>query len=173
MAPPSAAPDAPAPFVSSARAASHTVTVSAVLHDTVRAAGRTGDGAGMQITVQTDEARERVILRVPVGVRWATFVSTAGALLEGRPETADWSWLIDDAGPIEDVDAAGMMHLAGLFRRLSRYPDRRRWTVIVTCDPHFADWARVMDLHHGARRHLSAPTAAAAEALLDRLEGRG
>lgn len=127
----------------------------------------------MQVTVEVEAARERVIVRVPAGARWATFEAAARATLEGRPETADWSWLIDDEGPIEDVEADGMMRLAALFRRLSRFPERRRWTVIVTSDPHFPEWARVMDLHHGERRHLAAPTAAAAGALLDRLEGRG
>lgn len=126
----------------------------------------------MQVTTKLDAARERVTFRVPAGTRWTTFEATAAALLQTRPETADWNWLIDDAGPIEDVEADGMMRLGRLFVSLTRQPARRRWTVITTDDPHFPEWARVIDLHHGARRHLAAPTAAAAEALLDRLDAR-
>lgn len=131
-----------------------------------------GREVDVQVTTELDAVRERVTLRVPAGTRWAAFEAATMALLEARPETADWHWLIDDAGPIEDIDVSATGRIAAAFRRHVRDPGRRPLTVIITRDPYFAEFARVIDLHFDGRRHVAAPTVEAAEALLDRLDAR-
>jgi len=71
---------------------------------------------------------------------------------------------------MDDVDVAGMAATGAIFRELAREPARRTFTIVVTTDPYFENWARVIDLNYGARKHHAAPTRAAAQALLDRLE---
>jgi precorrin-6B methylase 1 len=65
-----------------------------------------------------------------------------------------------------------MARVGEAFRRLATSPVRRTYTVVVTTDPFFASWARVIDLNHSNREHHPAPTLAAAAALVERLEAR-
>ena len=81
-------------------------------------------------------------------------------------------WIIDDQGPMDDIDVAGMMRIGETFRRLAQETLRRTHTVVVTTDRFFRTWARVVDLNYGIRKHHAAPTLAAAVALLDQLEAR-
>jgi len=124
----------------------------------------------VQATIEPDPLRRRVTVRIPAGTRWATFETTVTAFLEARPETADWNWVLDEDVPFADVDIPGLGRIAALYRRLGSRPAPRTWTVVVTTDPFFPDWARVIDMHFDNRLHLAAPTAAEAHALLDRLD---
>lgn len=124
----------------------------------------------MQVSIQADETRARVTVRIPAGTRWATFEATVTAFLEAQPQTADWNWVLDEDVPFPDVDIPGLGRIAALYRRLGSTPAPRTFTVVVTSDPFFPDWARVIDMHFDNRRHLAAPTSEAAQALLDRLD---
>jgi hypothetical protein len=124
----------------------------------------------VQVSIQADETRARVIVRIPAGTRWATFEATVTAFLEAYPQTADWNWVLHEDVPFSDVDIPGLGRIAALYRQLGSSPAPRTFTVVVTADPFFPDWARVIDMHFENRRHLAAPTAEAAGALLDRLD---
>jgi hypothetical protein len=124
----------------------------------------------VQVSIQADDTRARVTVRIPAGTRWATFEATVTAFLEAQPQTADWNWVLDEDVPFSDVDIPGLGRIAALYRRLGSSPAPRAFTVVVTTDPFFPDWGRVIDMHFENRRHLAAPTAAAAHALLDRLD---
>jgi hypothetical protein len=63
-----------------------------------------------------------------------------------------------------------MIRIGKTFRELTAEPLRQRHTVVVTTDRFFDTWARVIDLNYGKRKHHSAPTRAAAVAMLDRLD---
>jgi hypothetical protein len=124
----------------------------------------------VQVTTEPDPPRRRVTVRIPAGTRWATFEATVTAFLEAHPETADWNWVLHEDVPFSDLDIPGLGRIAGLYRRLGSRPAPRTFTVVVTSDPFFPDWGRVIDMHFDNRLHLAAPTAAAAHALLDRLD---
>jgi hypothetical protein len=124
----------------------------------------------MSVTIETGRTLRRVIATVPPGVRWATFETATLAAITGSPELTDWNWIIDNQGPMDDVDVAGMSRIGEAFRRLAADPQRSTFTVVVSTEPLFAPWARVIDLNFGNRRHLSAPTKASAFALIDSLE---
>ena len=124
----------------------------------------------MPMTAETDEARQRVIVTVPDGTRWAAFHPFVLDLVKTRPALTDWNWIIDDQGPMDDVDVAGMAAIGAAFRQLTADPRRPKFTITVTTDRFFANWARVIDLHYGVRRHHGAPSLAAAQSLMDRLE---
>lgn len=125
----------------------------------------------MSVTIETDQARRRATATVPPGTSWATFERAALAAVNATPELADWNWIIDDQGPIDDVDVGGMVRIGEAFCRLASAAGRNTHTVVVTTDRFFDTWARVIDLNYGERRHHGAPTLTAAIALLDRLEG--
>lgn len=125
----------------------------------------------MSVTIEIKAASRRVIATVPSGVRWAAFETAVLAAVNRAPVLTDWNWLIDDQGPMEDVDVEGMARIGEAFRARTSQPPRPLYTVVVTTDRFFATWARVIDLNYGGRKHHSAPTKAAAAALLDRLEG--
>lgn len=124
----------------------------------------------MPVTVETEPALKRAIATVPAGTRWAIFEAAVLAVVKERPALADWNWIIDDQGPMDDVDAAGMSRIGEALVQLSQDPQRRTHTVVVTRDPFFATWARVIDLNYGARKHHPAPTLEASIDLLARLE---
>ena len=127
----------------------------------------------MPVTFQSDPERRRVVVTVPPGTRWAAFESATVGAIEAAPELTDWNWIIDDQGPIDDVGVEGMVRIGETFRRLAREPERPTWTVVVTTDRYFTNWARVIDLNYGARKHQGAPSLAAAMLLMDRLEAGG
>lgn len=124
----------------------------------------------MSVTIQLDENRRRATAVVPPRTRWSSFESVTLAAVEGDPSLTDWNWIIDDQGPMDDVDVQGMTRIGEAFRRLAKEPDRQTFTVVVITDPFFPSWARVIDLNFGTRKHYSAPTKGAATSLLDRLE---
>jgi hypothetical protein len=123
----------------------------------------------MPVTIEADEELQRVTVTIPPGIRWASFEAAAREAIARAPDLTDWMWIIDDRGPIDDIDVAGMIRIGEDFRRLSRDPLRRTYTVVVTNDRYFDTWLKVVDLNHGARKHLAAPTLAAARALLDKV----
>ena len=124
----------------------------------------------MPVSLHTDPERRRVTATVPAGTRWTEFESTALAAVKRSPELTDWNWVIDDQGPMDDVDVNGMVRIGEAFRAGAAAPDRQTFTVVVSQDRFFDTWARVIDLNYGIRRHHAAPSLAAAVALLDRLE---
>lgn len=126
----------------------------------------------MPVTVSTERARRRVLATVPPGTRWPDFQTAVLGAIERSPEITDWNWIIDDQGPMDDVDVAGMVRIGEAFRRLGNHPGEGTYTIVITTDRFFASWGRVIDLNYGGRRHHAAPTLAAAVALLDRLEAR-
>lgn len=124
----------------------------------------------MPVTIQSHRAQQRVVAIVPPGTRWIDFQASVLSSVEQAPELTDWNWIIDDQGPIDDVDVAGMVAIGEAFRTLAVSPEQRTFTVVVTQDRFFEPWARVIDLNYGNRKHHSAPTLEAAATLLDRLE---
>lgn len=124
----------------------------------------------MAVTFHLDPARRRAVAIVPPGTRWADFHAAVLAAVEQAPELTDWNWIIDDQGPMDDVEVAAMVRTGEAFRRLAATPERRTFTIVITTDRYFATWARVIDLNYGNREHHAAPTMADAVALMDRLE---
>lgn len=106
---------------------------------------------------------------MPPGTRWSTFHSNVLTAIEASPALTDFDWIIDDQGPMDDVDVAGMTRTGATFRRLSSNPNEQTFTVITSTDRFFATWALVINENYGNRRHYSAPTLSAAVLLLDRL----
>lgn len=123
----------------------------------------------MPVTIDTDEKLQRVIVTVSEGTRWASFEAAKLATIAKEPDLSEWTWIIDDRGPIEDIDVAGVARIGADFQRRVRDPRRRTYTVVVTTDRYFDTWLRVVDMNHGARKHLAAPTLSAACALIDKL----
>jgi hypothetical protein len=123
----------------------------------------------MPVTIDTDEKLQRVTVMVPEGTRWASFEAATLATIAKQPDLTEWAWIIDDRGPIEDIDVAGVARIGADFQSRVRDPLRRTYTVVVTTDRFFGTWLRVVDMSHGARKHLTAPTLSAAYALLDKL----
>lgn len=76
----------------------------------------------MPIIINEDEGLQRVTVTVPAETKWASFESVVRAAIATKPELTDWAWIIDDRGPIENIDIAGMMRIGEDFQRLSRYP---------------------------------------------------
>jgi enamine deaminase RidA (YjgF/YER057c/UK114 family) len=122
----------------------------------------------MPISFQRDGSARRILATLTPGERWEHYERMLEAELNRHPEWADWDWIIDDHGPLDDISVAGMSHAAELYRRHSTGAPTR--TVVVTTDAYFEPWARVMDHHFGHRTHHAAPTLAAARALLDRTD---
>jgi hypothetical protein len=123
--------------------------------------------SGMPITIQRDGVR-RILAKLTPGERWTHYVRVLETQLNRHPEWADWDWIIDDRGPLDDISVQGMTQAAALYRRHATGVRSR--TVVVTTDRYFAPWGRVMDHHFGNRTHHAAPTLAAARALLDNSE---
>jgi len=128
----------------------------------------------MSVTIELDEKCRRATAVVPAETRWSSFEETVLAQVNRNPTLADWNWIIDDQGPMDDVDVYGMIRIGEAFRRLTQAPSRQTHTVVVTTDPHFPTWARVIDHNYGKRKHHhSAPTKGAAATLLDQLDAVG
>ncbi|RYG94969.1 MAG: hypothetical protein EON58_15165 [Alphaproteobacteria bacterium] len=123
----------------------------------------------MPVTIDTDEKLQRVIVTISEGTRWASFEAATLSTIAIEPDLTEWTWIIDDRGPIEDIDVAGVARLGAEFQRRVRDPLRRTYTVVVTTDRFFDTWLTVVDMNHGARKHLTAPTLPAAYALVDKL----
>ena len=122
------------------------------------------------VVFDADAVRRRVIATVPAGTTWRAFHDQGLLQISERPALTDYDWIIDDQGPMEDVDVEGMAASGAAFLRLSKTPDRLTFTIVVTTDRFFPEWARVIDKHYGARRHHAAPTLKAAVALLETLD---
>lgn len=123
----------------------------------------------MSVTIEVHEALQRATATVPPGTRWSAFEAAVLTAVNRTPRLTEWNWIIDDQGPMDDVDVAGMIRIGEAFRRLASDPPGQLHTVVVTTDRFFNEWARVIDLNYGNRKHHSAPTKLAAVALLDRL----
>ncbi|WP_332660757.1 hypothetical protein [Brevundimonas sp.] len=124
------------------------------------------------IVIASDDKLERVIATVPAGTRWTTFTNAVLTAIENAPAFVRYNGIIDDQGPMDDVDVPGVSRVGEAFRRLAGGSERPTFTIVVTTDRFFETWARVIDRHHGARRHLAAPSLDGAVSLLDRLEDR-
>jgi hypothetical protein len=127
----------------------------------------------MSVSIELDEDLRRATAVVPPDTRWSSFEKTVLAEVEREPVLTDWNWIIDDQGPMDDVDVAGMIRIGEAFRRLATEPLRRTHTVVVTTDRFFSAWARVIDLNYGNRKHHAAPTRSAAASLLAQLVAAG
>jgi hypothetical protein len=119
----------------------------------------------MPISFQRDGSARRVLATLTPGERWDRYEQRLEDELNRHPDWADWDWIIDDRGPLDDISVAGMSYAAELYRRHTTGVRAR--TVVVTMDAYFEPWARVMDHHFGNRTHHAAPTLGAARALLD------
>ena len=124
----------------------------------------------MPVTIDTDEKLQRVIVTISEGTRWASFEAATLSTIAIEPDLTEWTWIIDDRGPIEDIDVAGVARIGAEFQRRVRDPLLRTYTVVVTTDRFFDTWLRVVDMNQGARKHLAAPTLAAACALVGKLQ---
>lgn len=123
----------------------------------------------MAVTISVDEQRRRAVATVPPGTRLAEFVVAIVDEIERRPDLSGWDWLIDDQGPMDDVNVEGMTQVAAAYNRHRPETAPLRHTVVVTTDRFFGPWAKVMDLYFVQRLHHSAPTLAVAHQLLDRM----
>ena len=123
----------------------------------------------MPVTLEIDTIRRRVTVTVPPDARWAHMERAIMDAVRRTPELTGWDWIIDDQGPLDDVEVAGMARIGAAFRDHAG-PAHSTHTVVVTTDQFFGPWAEVMDHHYGGRRHHAAPTVAAARSLLDRLQ---
>ena len=126
----------------------------------------------MPVNLEDYPVRRRLIVSVPPNVRWSHMEKAVLDAVQRAPELTGWDWIIDDQGPIDDVDVAGMARIGEVFRALAVGPAHATHTVVVTTDPFFGPWAQVMDHHYGGRRHHGAPTLQAALSLLDRLQSQ-
>jgi len=120
------------------------------------------------VAIVTDRARRRVVVTAPAGTRWAAFHEAVLAAIDRAPSLADYNWIIDDQGPMDDVDVPRMARTGQVFQARATRVDTH--TVVVTTDRFFPNWARVIDLNYGGRKHHGAPTLAAAHRRLDQLE---
>ena len=125
----------------------------------------------MVVQFNPDELHGRIDAIVPAGVRWSRFHEAVREAIALNPEWADWNWVIDDQGPMEDVDVPDMAATGEAFVAQCRHPLRQTYTVVVTSDRFFANWAKVIDSHYGGRKHLAAPTFDEAVALVKTLTG--
>ena len=91
-------------------------------------------------------------------------------MLARKPELTDYDWIIDDQGPMDDVDVYAMTTTGEMFRTLSSKANRTTFTIVVSTDRFFGEWARVIDQFYGNRRHYAAPTLDAAITLLDQFD---
>lgn len=123
-------------------------------------------------TIIADEGLLRVTVTVPAGTRWQAFTSQILAAVGRSPKLSNYDWIIDDQGPMDDVELSGMT-LTGEAFRAAGEGSRPTSTVVVTNDRYFSTWAEVMDHHHLRRRHYGASTLAEAVELLDRLNSAG
>jgi hypothetical protein len=122
------------------------------------------------VVVTANHGRGRAIVTVPAGARWRDFHAEVAKVIGAEPALTQFDWIIDDQGPMDDVDVEEMAKTGALFQRLNAAPDQTTFTVVVSRDRFFHEWARVIDRHYGNRRHHAAPTLAEAVALMDRLE---
>jgi hypothetical protein len=88
----------------------------------------------------------------------------AGMVRE-RPELIGWDWVQDVRLGSGDVGVDDVTRVAQAF---AAAPPGETFTVFVSTDPNLGTWARAMDFEFVRRRHLCAPTLAAAIALLER-----
>lgn len=122
----------------------------------------------MTITFERDGTARRVLATISPGERFANYEREVATSLDLHPDWVDWDLIIDDQGPLDDITVDGMARIAEMYNRRTRGVHSH--TVVITSDPYFAPWGRVMNHHFGNRTHHKAPTVAAARALLDRLE---
>ena len=121
-------------------------------------------------TLTSDHKTHRVVATVPPQVRWAAFHSAARGAICSSSLLADYHWIIDDQGPMDDVNLDEMVRSGEVFRSHAARSPKQLATVVVTTDRSFDLWARVIDEHYGGRKHYAAPSLAAAHRLLDRLD---
>jgi len=120
-----------------------------------------------------DPAARRALITAALGTPWIRFTEAVLAEVQADPQIADWNIIIDDQGPMQDVDVDGMIRMGEAFCKLAARPEDRTFTVVMTQDPFFATWARVIDMNYSGRRRHGAPTLGEARRLMDRLEPSG
>ena len=120
-----------------------------------------------------DPAARRALIKAALGTPWIRFTEAVLAEVQADPQIADWNIIIDDQGPMQDVDVDGMIRMGEAFCKLAARPEDRTFTVVVTQDPLFATWARVIDMNYSGRRRHGGPTLGEARRVMDRLEPSG
>ena len=121
------------------------------------------------VNITANHEQRRVLATVPPQTRWSSFHAETIAVVRASPVLTDYDWIIDDQGPMDDVDVKGMADTGEVFRKLASDGDAQTFTVVITSDRFFATWARVIDKRYGHRSHYAAPTLEAAAALLNKL----
>ncbi|RYE64796.1 MAG: hypothetical protein EOO83_00245 [Oxalobacteraceae bacterium] len=123
-------------------------------------------------TLTIDRDIRRVVVTVPPHTRWGAFHVIVREAICHSSCLAEYHWIIDDRGPMDDVDVDEMARTGEVFRTHTSPSADKPVTIVITTDPSFSLWAKVIDEHYGGRRHYAAPTLDAAERLLDGLDCR-
>ncbi len=121
----------------------------------------------MAVALSADPVRRLVLATPAEGARERHLVAAICAGLARNPEWADWDWIFDDGGRLDDLTVEGMRQAADAFAAAGA--SGGAWSIVVTTDRFFDPWRRVMDLTFAGRRHCPAPTLEAADQLLRQL----
>lgn len=122
------------------------------------------------VAITANHEQRRVIATVMPGTPWRAFHAAVRAEIACAPELTDYDWVIDDQGPMDDVDVDAMAASGEMFKALSSEADRTTFTVVVSSGRFFGEWARVLDKFYGNRRHYASPTLESAITLLDQFD---
>lgn len=123
-------------------------------------------------TLAIDHEIRRVLATVPPQTRWLAFHAIVREAICHASRLADYNWIIDDQGPMDDVNVDEMTRTGEAFRTRTSPSADKPVTIVITTDPSFSLWAKVIDEHYGGRRHYAAPTLDVAKRLLDGLDCR-
>jgi hypothetical protein len=91
-------------------------------------------------------------------------------MADARSELLDYDFVIDVREASGDVNNNDVEQVATSF---AAHPSIPTYTVFITHDRSFADWAKVMDFQFSNRKHHVVSSPEQAEALLERLRPQG
>lgn len=120
----------------------------------------------MAVTHLIDDDRRRVHIRIDGSTNGAAASGVIVALADARSELLDYDFVIDIRDASGDVNNNDVDQVATSF---AAHPSVPTYTVFITQDRSFADWARVMDFQFQNRKHHVVSSPEEAEALLERL----